>query len=110
MTAGHANNIFIATNKSQAVYAESVSKVIGVIVFDIKEDYIKSAYIIAGGVETEYRNRGIYKLLHQQLEELAKQLGCSKIRSEVHPNNTAMINTFTSLGKRIAFYRTEKDL
>jgi ribosomal protein S18 acetylase RimI-like enzyme len=110
MTAGHANPIFIATNKSQAVYAEIGNKVVGVIVFDVKEDYVKSAYIIAGGVEAEYRNRGIYKMLHTQLEEYVKTLGCTKIRSEVHPNNTTMINTFNSLGKRIAFYRVEKDL
>jgi len=110
MTSGHANNIFIATNKSQAVYAEINGKVVGEIAFDIKEDYVKAAYIIAGAVEVQYRSRGIYKMLHTHLEEVAKAAGCTKIRSEVHPDNVSMIRTFNSLGKRIAFHRVEKNI
>jgi ribosomal protein S18 acetylase RimI-like enzyme len=110
MSAGHANPIFIATNKSQAVYAEIAGKVVGEIAFDIKEDYVKAAYIIAGAVEPQFRSRGIYKMLHSYLEQIAKAAGCTKIRSDVHPDNANMIKTFNSLGKRIVFHRVEKNI
>lgn len=110
MNAGYANRVFIATNRSKAVYAEVNGVIVGEIVYDVKEEAIKFAYIIAGTVIPTFRGRGIYKILHQQLEVVAKSLGCAKIRSEVHPDNTAMVSTLESLGKRITYYKVEKDL
>jgi ribosomal protein S18 acetylase RimI-like enzyme len=110
MNAGYANRVFIATNRSKAVYAEVNGTIVGEIVYDVKEEAIKFAYIIAGTVVPTYRGRGIYKILHQQLEVVAKSLGCSKIRSEVHPDNKPMVATLESLGKRVTYYKVEKDI
>lgn len=110
MTAGFATNMFIATNKSKAVYAELNGSIVGCIVFDFKDEYIKSAFIIAGAVDQKCRGRGIYSILHKNLETVAKALGCTRIRSDVHPNNVSMLNTMKSLGKEVAYYRTEKNI
>lgn len=111
MDVGMSLPMFLATNRSQVIWAEINGAVVGEIVFEIKDDtYIRIIQIYAGAVDDRYRGRGIYKILHTELEKFAKEAGCAKIRSEVHSNNKAMINTLTSLGKRITFYRTEKDL
>ena len=110
MIAGHSTTMFIATNKSKGVYAEVNDSVVGCIVFDYKDDYLKLAYIVAGAVDPKYRSRGIYSMLHRHLEAIARTLGCVKIRSDVHPNNTPMLNTMKALGKEITYYRVEKDI
>lgn len=108
---GWALPMFLATNKSQVIYAEINRQVVGEIAFEIKDDtYIKIIQIYAGAVEQAFRGRGLYKLLHSKLEEIGKASGCKKIRSEVHSENKPMIETFDSLGKKISFYRLEKDL
>jgi len=108
--AGYSLPVFIATNKSRAIYAEIDGKVAGYIIFDVREDFIKFAYIVLGYVDPAYRGRSLYKILHEQLDKVAKSIGCSKVRSEVHPDNTGMLRTLESLGKRVTFYRVEKDL
>ncbi len=103
--------MFLATNRSQVVYAEINGQVVGEIAFEVKDDtYIKIIQIYAGAVEPAFRGRGIYKMLHTQLEAYGKSVGCKRIRSEVHSDNKPMVETLDSLGKRITFYRIEKDL
>ena len=110
MAAGHSTTMFIAPNKSRAVFAEHNNQVVGCIVYDFKDDYLKLAYIVAGAVDPKYRGKGIYSILHRHLEAVAKSLGCTKIRSDVHPDNTTMINTMKALGKEITYYRVEKNI
>lgn len=111
MDKGWSLPIFLATNRTQVIYAEINGQVVGEIAFEIKDDaHIKLIQIYAGAVEQPFRGRGIYKFLHTHLEALGKAAGCKKMRSDVHSQNKKMMDTLTALGKRITFHRTEKDI
>jgi ribosomal protein S18 acetylase RimI-like enzyme len=110
MENGHAHNFIMGTNKSKAIYAVIDGKVAGHIIFDILDDAIKTAWIVFSCVDKDYRHRGLYTMMHEELENQAKKMGSSKIASHVHVNNNTRQASCISVGMMPVFYRMEKEL
>ena len=107
---GHANPFIMGSNKSRAVFASIDNKVVGHIVFDIQEDVSKTAWIVFSCIDDNYRQRGLYKLIHKHFVTVAKQFGSSKIASHVHITNKTRQASCESVGMKPVFYRMEQDL
>lgn len=107
---GHALPYIMWSNKSKAVYAEIDGKVVGHIVYEIHEDLSKTAWIVFSCVDNDYRQRGLYKLIHTSFESIVRKSGSTKIASSVHINNSIRQISCTSVGMAPTFYRMEKQL
>jgi GNAT superfamily N-acetyltransferase len=107
---GWASPYFSASNFSRAVYAEINQRVVGHIVYNVLDKGIRTAWICLSAVDPDYRQCGIYKLMHTQFEAEAKRIGCGKIASFVHVDNLPRIKGCESVGMEPKFYKMEKDL
>jgi RimJ/RimL family protein N-acetyltransferase len=107
---GWAHPTFTASNTTKAVYAEIQGKVVGHIVYNLLDDQLKTAWIVLSAVDEEYRQRGIYNLMHTQFESTIKKAGSKKIASYVHIDNIPRQNSCASSGMRPFYYKMEKDL
>lgn len=110
MEDGFAHPFIMGTNKSKAIYAIKNNKIVGHIIFDFQDDAYKTAWIIFSCVDEEHRGSGIYKMMHKQLEEVAKGQGSHKIASHVHVNNRTRQASCVSVDMEPVFYRMEKML
>lgn len=108
MEQGYAQYNMIGNNRTKAVYAVLDDVIIALMAFDVSDDFIKTTWVNFSFVDPQYRNRGIFKILHQHLEEQVKAAGSKKICSVVHIDNTAILESAKSVGRVPVFYRTEK--
>ena len=107
---GYALNYLTGSNLNKVVYAEVDDKLAGFIIFDYLTDVAKTTWITYGGVEDDFKRRGIYQILHKYLEKQARAAGSTQIQSLVHVNNTAMMQASKAIGKDPVFYRVEMKL
>lgn len=107
---GLAHPVLGASNNSSAIYAEINGQVVGVIVYRIDPDPLKTVWKVLSAVDPEYRNRNIYKLMHTQLEQYVKSQGSKKIASHVHVSNVAAHKGNKSVGLEPVWYKMEKNL
>jgi ribosomal protein S18 acetylase RimI-like enzyme len=107
---GYSHSLMAGTNSSQAVYVEIDDKVVGHIVFEIIKDGYNTAWIVLSCVDKNYRNLGIYNIMHKHFEMQIKKLGSTKIASHVHVNNKARLASCKSVGMEPTFYRMEKTI
>lgn len=98
---GHAFPSTSWDDDCEAVYAEEDEKVIGHIVYDKKKKGV--LWITLSAVDSEYRGRGIYKILHKYFEKVAKDLGCDFIASHVHVNNKVRLESAEKVGMKPVF-------
>lgn len=110
MEDGHAHYNFSGHNRCKAIYAEIDGKIVGHVVFEIIDDIFKTTWVILSAINTEYRRRGVYTMMHQHLEKQAKKLGSKKIASNVHVDNVAMKLNCEKLGRKTSYHRMEKEL
>ena len=95
---------------TKAIYAELDDQVVGHIVFNILDDPFKTAWIVFSCVDENYRGRGIYNILHDGFENLARTQGSKKIASYVHVDNLPRQASCTSVGMKPFYYRMEKTI
>lgn len=107
---GHAPSILIGSNKGLCIYATIDDIIVGFIAYSYLDDHTKTAWITLGSVVSAHRKKGIYSIMHKQLEILAKKAGSTKITSLVHVDNIAMIELNKKLGKVPSFYKCDKDI
>jgi RimJ/RimL family protein N-acetyltransferase len=107
---GHAHPHIAGTNRSKAVYATINNKIVGQITFEILDDYSKTTWITLSSVDEEFRGRGIYTMLHKNLESLMLELGSRKLASHVHLDNQVRLSSARKAGMKPVYYRMEKDL
>lgn len=99
-----------AHNRCKAIYATINDKIVGQITFEVQDDYCKTTWINLSAVDDELRGRGIYNILHRQLEEFMPQLGSRKIASFVHVDNLIRQASCKRVGMKPVYYRMEKDI
>lgn len=95
----------------EAVYAEQDGKVIGHIVYST--EYIKkqgNLWITLSAVDNGARGKGIYTLLHNHFEQVAKDYGCWAIASHVHKNNKVRLASAEKVGMKPIFHYMGKKL
>lgn len=102
--------VFKAQNITPAIYAEIDGKVVGHIVYELMDDPIKTAWIVLSAVDSNFRQRGIYNLMHAQFEKFVKAAGSKRIASHVHLNNVARQASCESCGMKKVWYKMEKDI
>lgn len=107
---GWAHPVFTCNNTTRAIYAEIDGQVVGHIVYNILEDQIKTTWIYLSAVDDNFRQRGIYNLMHKHLETTVKKLGSQKIASYVHVDNKPRQASCASVGMKPFYYRMEKEL
>lgn len=95
---------------TKAVYAEIDGQVVGHIVFNYIDDLTKTAWIVLSAVDSNYRGRGIYNLMHTQFETVIKSQGSRKIASYVHVDNLPRQASCASVGMKPFYLRMEKNL
>jgi ribosomal protein S18 acetylase RimI-like enzyme len=104
---GYAYSNLAGHNKNSAVYAEIDNEVAGFIVYDLQDDPAKTCWIIFGSVVEKFRRRGIYKMMHKHLENIARKSKSKQIFSLVHKDNVAMLELSKQIGKHPVLYRVD---
>lgn len=108
---GHALPVLVATNAQHSViWVEEQGQVIAASVYGFLEDDDRTTWVLFSGVAREARGRGLYRILHQLLEETARAAGSRKIASHIHVNNTTALHSNARLGKNPEFFKVEKKL
>jgi len=108
---GHGANYVAFGNKNKAVYIEVDNKIVGHIVYyHIPDDSLNTARIILSWVDENYRQRGLYKILHKYFELVLKTAGSKRIASYVAIDNIARLSSCESVGMQKHSYRMEKFL
>jgi GNAT superfamily N-acetyltransferase len=107
---GYVHSHFIGNNKNRAIYAVVNNQIVGQITFDLLEDYSKTTWINLSVVDEAFRKRGIYKMMHQQLEAMMLKLGSRKMAGHVHVTNTDALGPCKRMGLKEFYYRIEKEI
>ena len=107
---GHNLSHLVGNNRCKAVYAKSHNKIVGQITFDTLDDYSKTTWIHSAAVLKDYRQRGIYKMMHRQLEYLMPQLGSRKVAAHVHITNGVGMSGVQRVGLEPVYIRVEKNI
>jgi RimJ/RimL family protein N-acetyltransferase len=110
LESGHTHPHIPGNNRGKAIYATIDGQIVGHIVFEILDDYSKTTWITLSAVDANFRGRGIYDMMHKQLEEYMPKLGSRKISSFVHVDNTARQASCQKVGMKPVYYRMEKDI
>jgi GNAT superfamily N-acetyltransferase len=89
-----------------AVYAEENGNVLGHIVYDLQKKDI--LWITLSAVDKSHRGRGIYTILHNHLEQTAKEINYNVIASHIHVNNTVRLASAEKAGMKPIYYYMAK--
>lgn len=91
-----------------AVYAQYENEIVGHIVYS-KEN--KKVLVIAeASVDVKHRGLGIYTLLHNHLEQIARDMECWAVSVSIHVDNLEAIRLSSKLGMTSSFYKMMKKL
>lgn len=110
MDSGFTHNAMAGHNKCRAIYAEIDGQIVGHIVFEILDDAWKTAWITLSTVDSDFRRRGLYGIIHKSFEANVKSRGSKKISSFVHVNNTVRQASCAKIGMKPVYYKMEKDI
>lgn len=108
--AGHGHPVLNANNNSSAVFAEVNGTVVGAIVYKLEDDPLKTTWKILSAVESSYRARGIYKMMHVCLERMVTSMGSKKIASHVHIDNITAQAGNKAMGLTPVWFKMEKNI
>lgn len=92
-----------------AVYAERNGEIMGHIVYD-NTKYTCALWIVLAAVDKKFRKRGIYTILHQHFELVAKDMACWYIASHIHVNNSVGLASAEKIGKKPLFHFVTKKI
>lgn len=93
------------------VYCTHKAKIIGAIIYSTRTvEKQGSLWLILGSVVPEYQGNGIYRMLRQHFENIAKEYGCWGIASYVHKDNQAAIKMSEALGSKPIYYYMAKKI
>jgi len=94
-------------------YAKKDDKIIGVIVYDTDYNERKNNYILGiifASIDKDYRNKGIYSKLYNQLEHWGKIEGFPVLGTLIHKNDSNFMACMKSKGFTHIMYKTIKYL
>jgi GNAT superfamily N-acetyltransferase len=85
--------------KCESIYIERQGEIIGCIVYSIEfVESEKYLFIELSAVKKSFRRMGIYKILHAEFEEIAKEKGCLYISSHVNKKNLIRLESCKKVG------------
>lgn len=94
----------------EAIYAQINGKIVGHIVYSKEKLDRKTLWITLSAVDKDYRDNGIYTLLHKHFENIAREMNCTFIASQVHKNNLVRLKSAQKVGMSHAFYYMGKKI
>jgi ribosomal protein S18 acetylase RimI-like enzyme len=106
---GFADSLIVGTNSHSAVYIEFENRVVACVVYAIPKDS-QILWKLLTAVDAQHQRQGIATHLNQLVEKIAVYVGCSKIQSTVHKNNTSMIQLNLDSGMTSDYIKFNKDL
>ena len=80
----------------KAIVAKDNDKLIGFIAYDYNDAYLS---IYLGWVDIDYRGKGIYKQMYNDLVVVAKDLNMVQIDGWIHKDNESVIKVMEKLGR-----------
>jgi ribosomal protein S18 acetylase RimI-like enzyme len=95
--------------KSQAVYAVSDEKVIGLVVFNYTPEK-KQVYIVLSAVDPAFRKRGLYKIMQTEVAKIGKSLGAVEVTSFIHISNEITLKASKSCTFEPVYYKMVRKL
>jgi hypothetical protein len=107
---GHSTNNFIPTlAEKRIIYLKLFDEVIAHIVW---EWHGNSTYIVFTAVSDNYKNRGLYAMLHHYYEERIKNSTppAQFSKSQLHVNNNRIVELSKKNGYEIEYYKMIKKL
>jgi hypothetical protein len=94
-------------------YAKTAGVIVGVIVYDVNYNERNNQGMLGitfAFVDQLHRKKGIYKLMHHQLECWGKKNNFPTLVTTIHKNNLDFINTIKAQGLGLIMYKTIKYL
>jgi len=87
----------LTLNKLKVIYAEIDDKIVGQIVYTCLDEIDKKTlFIVLSSVDKNYRQCGIYKILHKHFENTAKNMNCNFISSVIWKKNVVRLESIKS--------------
>lgn len=98
-------------DQCEILYVTEDEHVVGQITFDLKNPTAPGAlWIVLSSIKESHRGRGIYKIMHRYIDQLAEQYGCHGVCSFVHVKNENQLRALESVGKKPVFYFVGKKI
>lgn len=94
----------------EAVIAIEDEKVVGIISYFLDKETETSYWINLSYVLPSHRQKGVWKKMYKKLVEVAKSRHIKVIEGGIHVDNTAMIESAKSVGRRAKFVTYTHDL
>jgi len=95
-------------DKCEVIYAELNDKILGHIVYTKPNG--GTLFIVLSAVDKEFRKNGIYTILHNHFEIIAKKNDCVAISSLIHKNNSVRLESIKKFNLMPEFYFMAKKL
>jgi ribosomal protein S18 acetylase RimI-like enzyme len=106
---GHSELSLCISNEMTVTYMIDEDIVIGACVYDM-DDRKRQAYIYTAAVDKFYRNEGVYNTIYKEVERVCRMSGMKVLNSNIHVNNTAMIEHALRNDRELLWFRTRKVL
>ena len=105
----HSELSLCINNEMNVTYMLDGDIVMGACVYDM-DDRKKQAYIYTAAVDKFYRNEGVYTEIYREVERVCRMNGMKVLNSNIHVNNTAMIEHALRNDRELLWFRSRKAL
>jgi ribosomal protein S18 acetylase RimI-like enzyme len=106
---GYSELSLCISNEMNVTYMIDEDIVMGACVYEM-DDRKKQAYIYTAAVDKFYRNEGVYTIIYKEVERVCRMNGMKVLNSNIHVNNTAMIEHALRNDRELLWFRTRKVL
>lgn len=107
---GHAVSNYMPSFKqstTRILYLTIDDEIAGHIVFEFTTP--KDSFIHFTVVEEKFRRHGLYQIMHEHYDKVMQYNKVNRSRSQLHVDNTAIIEAAKKVGYNVEFYRMVKE-
>lgn len=107
---GHASANYMPSFKQSAtriLYLTINDEIAGHILFEFVTP--KDSFIHFTVVEEKFRRHGLYQIMHEHYDKVMRHNKANKSRSQLHVDNTAIIEAAKKVGYNVEFYKMVKE-
>lgn len=81
---------------------------VGCLVVRKTNDVAPTYWVILTAVKTEFRGKGVHKMLHNRLDSIARANGIMYVSSYVAPNNKESLRAYEKFGAERAMFKINR--
>lgn len=93
-------------SSTRILYATINDEIAGHILYELNTP--KDSFIHFTVVEEAFRKHGLYRIMHKFYDSHMRNIGVARSRSQLHLNNTAIIEAAKGVGYDVEYYRMIK--